>query len=536
MKLRSLWLALVLLTVLALAALPTLLYPFTRDQGAYAYIADLMMKGGVPYRDVWDLKPPAIYFVYWVAFALFGRSEVAVRFLDVLYALLSAVSIYVLAREVFGDRRIASLSAWLYAFCYYLLVRFYAVGNPESFMVPFLVAAVWGMVRGLRCRSRLGMLVSGTAGGFALWLKPTAGVVVLAAVACTAFEMRRAGWSTRRVIDALGLVILGGLLGLLPIGLYLWGHGLGELLQLWRQYGSGAYLGARGLALGEGVLAKLDVIIGYLREWQLLVWLSAAGAIAVLLRRQRAHGTQELPPYAAGGTVVVFLLASIAVVLIQGKLFEYHWIPALAPAAILSAASLVWLGEELRGTVSPQGRRGLDMRTILAVVAIAGLLLWLGYDNLARYRRLASYLRGRMGAEQYYAQFDIGRDFSHAATLAAATYLREHTGPDETVLIWGAEPLVNFLAERRSPTKYVFSYMLSDADSGSGLGARRQDFLSEVQQSPPAYCVLVDNDVNPLTPLGSRVLLEGFPAFQEWLWSQYSPETRIEDYSLYRRK
>jgi hypothetical protein len=209
----------------------------------------------------------------------------------------------------------------------------------------------------------------------------------------------------------------------------------------------------------------------------------------------------------------------------------------------------MWLGEELRDVASHRvrdvaspgprdvaspGPRDVDMRSILTVAAIVGLLLWLGYDNLARYRRLASYLSGRIGAEQYYAQFDIGRDFSHGETVAAATYLREHTAPEETVLIWGAEPLVNFLAERRSPTKYIFSYMLSDGDGGSRLMSRRRDFLSEIQHSPPAYIALVDNDVNPLTPLGSRVLLEGFPAFQEWLDSEYSLQTRLRDYLLYR--
>jgi hypothetical protein len=183
---------------------------------------------------------------------------------------------------------------------------------------------------------------------------------------------------------------------------------------------------------------------------------------------------------------------------------------------------------------SPKGWRDIDMRGILVVVAIGGLLLSLGYENLARYRQLALYLGGQMDGEQYYAQFNIGRDFSHVGTVGAAEYLREHTRPDETVLIWGAEPLVNFLAERRSPTKYIFSYMLSDEDDDPRLRARQEDFLHEVTRSPPAYVVLVENDVHPLTPLGSRVLLEGFAAFREWLTSEYYLEVQVEDYLLYR--
>jgi hypothetical protein len=44
--------------------LPTLLYPFGRDQAAFFYIAREWLLGGVPYRDMVDHKPPLIYAVY----------------------------------------------------------------------------------------------------------------------------------------------------------------------------------------------------------------------------------------------------------------------------------------------------------------------------------------------------------------------------------------------------------------------------------------------------------------------------------------
>jgi len=566
----------VLFAVLVVAALPTLLYPLTRDQGAYAYIADLMMQGGVPYRDAWDLKPPAVYFVYWLAFSLFGRSEFAVRLFDVLYTLLSAASVYVLTHEVFQaspnrgrdmappnggrdmappNRRrdmvlpeserdtrrcIATLAAWLYAFCYYLLVHFYSAANPEAFMVPFLVASVYGMVRGLRSRSIFPLFLSGVAGGFAFWFKPTAGVVVLAVLAWTGAEMWREHRNLGKVLRSLAVIVLGGLLGLLPIGLYLYEHGLGELLELWRVYGTGAYLGARGLALGGGPLAMLDVIVRYLRDWQLLVWLSLAGAVGTLARRQH---------YRAGG-VVVFLLSSVAATLLQGKLFEYHWIPVLAPAAILSAMSLVWLVREICGQhdaslraalkrwrhIAPPNReRDDDIRSIFAVVVIVGLVLWMSYDHLARYRRMVAYLAGHISADQYYAQFDIGTDFSRMGTLHAATYLREHTESGETALIWGAEPLVNFLAQRRSPTKYIFSYMLVSEGSSPHLEASRREFLDELHRVEPAYIVLVEGDVTPLTPMGSRAQLGEFLALTSILEAKYRFEIQVEDYLFYRR-
>ncbi|MBM4429245.1 MAG: glycosyltransferase family 39 protein, partial [Chloroflexi bacterium] len=127
------------LAALALAALPTLLYPLTRDQGAYAYQAEIMRQGGALFRDVWESKGPGVQMAYWLAFVLFGRSESAVRLFDVLYALLSAACVYLVAQETFQDRRVAACSAWLYAFCYYWLVRFHSMATPEAFMAPFLL-------------------------------------------------------------------------------------------------------------------------------------------------------------------------------------------------------------------------------------------------------------------------------------------------------------------------------------------------------------------------------------------------------------
>ncbi len=521
------------LAVLAVAALPTLLYPLTRDQGAYAYIADLMMKGGVPYRDALDLKPPAVYLVYALAFMLFGRSESAVRLFDVLYALVSAASIYLLAHEVLHDRRTAALSAWIYAFCYYLWIHFYAAANPESFMVPVLTTSVLATVRALRTRSKNPLLLTGVAGGFAFWFKPTAGVVVAAALAWMVIKMWQEERRMSSVLRNFAFVILGGLLGLLPIGLYLYGRGLGELMRLWRDYGAGAYLGARGLALGEGPLAVLDVIMGYLRHWQLLVWLGLAGMLGILMRRER---------YGRGGALVVYLLSTLAATLLQGKLFEYHWIPVLAPAAILAAVALAGLASEVSGPRKNLPRtqlsawRDTDMRTLFAVIVLVGLLLWTGYDQLARYRQMAAYLAGRISEDQYHAQFDIGTDFSRMGTLRAAAYLREHTEPDETVLIWGAEPLVHFLAQRRSATKYIFSYMLVGGDGSPRIKGRRQDFLDDVLKAEPAYVVLVERDITPLTPAGSLAQLDEFPAFKILLETAYYRDAQVEDYLFYRRR
>src|SRR5690348_4867189 len=52
------------MTVAVLMRLPALRLPLERDEGAYAYIANLWLHGGLPYRDVFDHKPPLLYLLY----------------------------------------------------------------------------------------------------------------------------------------------------------------------------------------------------------------------------------------------------------------------------------------------------------------------------------------------------------------------------------------------------------------------------------------------------------------------------------------
>jgi 4-amino-4-deoxy-L-arabinose transferase-like glycosyltransferase len=512
----------VLAGALVVAAVPALLYPLTRDQGAASYTADVMMHGGAPFRDAWQPKGPGIQLLYALAFTLFGRSEFAVRLFDVLWALVSAAVIYGLAWEGFRDRAIAAGSAWVYAFSYYLMVHYHAMATAEAMMMPFLVASAYGTVRAVRRRSIPALVLAGLGGSLVFWFKPTTGVVIVALLLWAAWRVWRDRWAAREKLRGLAAVALGAALGIIPVVIFLYGNGLSELLDIWRTYASDVYLEAGGLASGNGPLAKLNVIWGYLRDWQLFAWLGLAGALSAWVWRQRNR---------AGEGVVVFLVSAVAAALVQGKLFEYHWIPVLAPLAVLSAVTAVGLTREIQ---EARGKPLGSAANALAVVVILALGLWLATSHLARFRRTAAYLAGQVSYEEYYAQFNMGGDFSPIGARNAAAYLRAHTAPNETALIWGAEPLVNFLAERRAPTRFVWAFVV--LGEGPRLEAWRQEFMHDLRQAPPAYLVLVENDRHPLTPEGSIILLEQFPEFKAMLESEYAFEAQVEDYRFYRRK
>jgi hypothetical protein len=133
----------VLLLALGAALLaPLLTYPYGRDQGVFAVGADVIARGGVPYQDAWEMKPPGIFYLYLTSFVLFGRSMLAPRLLDLIWTLATAAAIWALGRCL--------LSSWvgiaggvLYVVRYVVGHNFWNTTQCEGFTsLPLTLAAI----------------------------------------------------------------------------------------------------------------------------------------------------------------------------------------------------------------------------------------------------------------------------------------------------------------------------------------------------------------------------------------------------------
>ena len=72
-----------ILVILAiLYSLPSLGYPFGRDQAAHFYIGREWLNGLLPFKDTFDQKPPGIYFIHALGIAMLGAHQWAIRVLD----------------------------------------------------------------------------------------------------------------------------------------------------------------------------------------------------------------------------------------------------------------------------------------------------------------------------------------------------------------------------------------------------------------------------------------------------------------------
>jgi hypothetical protein len=130
------------LAILAAALLlPSLFYPFARDQGVFAYVGSVILKGGWPYRDVWEVKPPGIYYTYAAILAGTGRTMGGVRAFDLVAAVATAMLLAAALRPF-----VAAEAAWLGALVYaalYLRLGFWGMAQAESYANLCTAAALF---------------------------------------------------------------------------------------------------------------------------------------------------------------------------------------------------------------------------------------------------------------------------------------------------------------------------------------------------------------------------------------------------------
>lgn len=572
--------------VLALLA-PTLFYPYGRDQGVFAYVGAALARGELPYRDVWDLKPPGIYLLYATLARIAPDPGASLMLLlrgaDLAVAALTGVLLSRLARRLLQEPEHPSRAeaiGWGAAAWYavlYLQGTFWSLAQAESWANPLVLgAALLCLTASLGSGRRV--LAAGLLAGAAAVLKFT---TVLPLLPFLGFALwGREQGTGRRAVKG-GLFLAGTLLPLLAVGAWMFSTGI------WDDYVDVQ----RGFVVpysrinAAGPWSRVTNLFGYGLPWLGLVWLPALLAVfgvqSNLTPRPhpegaRRHGEGEpvsmtgsfigCPLLASGSyrgnpeqlkwsregrrLVLAMLGMGLLAVWVQDKYFGYHWQTVLPALSLLAAAGTACLVERLRPVrLAPAGAgEGTEVREAsearaplwrLGAVACVGVAFgWSMLHHGAEYRDAARLAAGRISRERWLARFGPpGKgDYSFLAARWAAEYVRAHTRPGDPVLVWGFEPAVYLLAERRAPTRFFFNVPVAAPFVPERW---RAEFLSDVKEHPPVLVLVLREDRIPHASGrrdDSTAQLHEWEELHGWLRTHYRPETEIEHFTIWRRE
>lgn len=138
------WFLIIISFVFFLLRLPSLFEPnWYGDEGIYQAIGMAINNGSLLYKDIWDNKPPLLYILY----ALFQSDQFTVRFVSLIFGLLSIIAFFFLSKKLFsksvGSIKIHILTTSIFALLFALPILEGNIANAENFMLlPILLAAL----------------------------------------------------------------------------------------------------------------------------------------------------------------------------------------------------------------------------------------------------------------------------------------------------------------------------------------------------------------------------------------------------------
>ena len=527
------------LVVLMLVAmrLPSLVQPAGGDQSLYTYVGQRVIDGGVPYRDAWDQKPPAVFFVYAFLWRLWPNESV-VPAADLAAAALVAWLLVILGRRLF------SAGAGYAAAALFLLL-----GDPwlqrlsglnvraqcETFIALAVTTSLVLATSPSRRGRRWHLPLAGVWLAVAFWLKYNALAFVVPV--CLATVLRPAEPTSDRSRSAadLGAIALG--FALVSVGAVAYFGMHGALTDLWRatidynvRYSGETYAGL-------GAMAQYVMTFPFERARVDALWfVGGLGAVFLLL---------DLRSRREAVVVLAWLAAAVISIAVNGSRGLPQYFVQAAPALALAAA----------GGLTLAWRRPLVWRAATAIVLL--LAAWrVGDEPTGRFvprvgglphamvnlRFDLQHWLGKIDRRTYLERFGgtgIDGKFSALAVDDLAALVRGSTRPGETVYVFGfASGGVYSKGQRLSASRFFWSrpVVLEFAAPAPGYGSA--GLLADLQKTRPALVALQKRDWRigePGVPNSIEFFMSNEP-LRSWLESGYVPEQDGVVFSVWRRR
>lgn len=497
--------------------LPHLFEPFTYgDEGIYLTLGQALRKGLVLYRDIHDNKPPMLYIM-----AAIGNSFSTFRLMAFAWAFMTIIAFKRLAEVVFqaaeptlplkgkilfvirrffsrlthshGEekrRNAVIISTLVFAILISIHTFEGNIANAENF---FLLPIIFGFLAVLSPETKkskpleenpLFWLAAGLLFSFATLFKLPALFDLLALATFSLFWLKKENLKS-------------SLTRLLFLG-------LGFIFPLLITVGHYALKGA----FQQYLVAVLSQNIPYLASWTpgqaqmgglplgLLTRAALVGIIALFIYLNR----KKLP--LAFQLVVTWFAFSLFAALLSSRPYPHYLLQAM-PAFSLGWGFLV---------LKKKNFKWLPLVLTVLIVFIMIGFRYYHYPNLEYYGNFYAFALRLKNQSDYFRYFG-----DHTPDIyRAATYICQHTRPEEKIFIWGNDPSIYALSHRLPVGRYTVSYHIIDFNG-------YQETLKALRASPPRYLILSTSE--------SR----SFPELFEFVFENYIPVKRFGRFHLFHR-
>jgi 4-amino-4-deoxy-L-arabinose transferase-like glycosyltransferase len=484
------WFHLSLVAILFLAAVARvhfLPFPLDRDEGEYAYAAQLILQGIPPYVEVYSMKMPGMYAVYALILAVLGQSATAIHFGLLLVNALTTILLFALAKKLY-DSLAAVVTSASFAVLSLSQTLVGASANAEHFVILPVVAGVLLLLRATVTDRVWPLFTSGLLFGVGFVLKQHgAAFIALAGLYVVLHELRQKPLSLTQVFRRCLWFGVGAVTPFAATCLLFFALGVFDQFWFWtftyaREYGA-------LVPLSHGWLNAKYQLATILRP-TFPVWILAGVGLTALVWDERARFHR--------GLAAAFFICSLISVCPGLYFRDHYFILVLPPLALLAGIGASALVHRCRGET------GRITRKVLPLVI---LILALAYPVYSERRYFFTVSREEIVRSTYGLNPIL-------ESAEIAHHIRTSSTTSDRVAVLGSEPQIYFYAQRRAGTKYIYMYPLMEPHKYAL--AMQQEMIADIEASRPKFLVFVNLFYSWLSrPSSERLVFDWFAHFHQ---------------------
>ncbi len=458
-KITTLFLLLIMFFAL-LIRLPFLNVPLERDEGEYAYIAQRIEHGDIPYKDAFNQKPPGIFYIYWLAFQTLGEKVRDIHLFMYLFTLIEIFLIYKLGSILF-NKSIGLISAGIFSFITIEPGVCGNAANTEIFMLLPIIASIVVLLLAIQ-KKKLGLFfICGVLNGIAFMIKQVAVFNFLFIIIFMLHHSLKDENNFKSLIKRYQYLIFGFVMVLVPIFLYFW------LKNAWGDFLYCVFLHNFAYIttpLSNHLFSKFWERIYPILAGDWVFWILSLYAFSYLLRTKKLNN-----PLLPGWFIFSFLG-----VVVSPRFFPHYFLQ-LTPALAIGAG---WgLYKVIQGINKV---KSVSLRKLIFIIVI-GMIVIVPLN--VNYKYIFVYSPDEISMQIYGSS-----PFVEAKPVA--DYIAQNSSENDTIAVIGSEPEILFYAKRRSATKYIIFYPLT-GDYKDSLVKQKQAF-QEITTNNPRYIVIIN--------------------------------------------
>ncbi len=509
------------------------------DSGTFAYCGQIIRNGGLMYRDCWDNKPPAVYYLNAAAIWLGGANPFVIWLFQAVWLTIAILAYFLILTRVWEHTGLAALSAFVLLLVILYPSIFQGGNFTETYAILPVVLSLGAFWAYLRSGRRRWLITLGFLAAAGFLLKPTYIAVGMAAGITIVFlELRRR--SFQALLINLSILFVSAFVPLLLVAMYwvvnqgfyaLWfATFLHNFTYLREGFSIHSLYATARMFLIEQPIVGLSILVGI----SFGVFLSQFGRLIFSFRVPPQNEEDNFTPgrmdpgkSRAWFLAAVFLaiILDVAFLASSGKNFG-HYLQVIMPGMVVAMMYILYF---LRLSIK-QDRLSRNLQAAV----LAGIL----FVSIGGVMEIVS---KELPSLQELKSFISTPDLTVYQPTELEQYIIDHSSSTDGVLVWAGHPSINFVTQRRSPTKYIFLLHLFAPTPYGPNGFK--EFLAELQADPPELIV-----VQPASSVGlpffgdpspcsdcDPLALQGMQEFKQYVASNYDLRTSIWDFEVYQR-